>query len=595
MRNEKEQSRNEGTGRRIVINWMSKVGKSFLGVLVFALWIESVSADDTPPIIRSVAIEIKEVFDDSSKGSFYDFVNRAKISTRESVIRQELLFKEGDPFNEFLVEESARNLRALPFIRRVAITPTIDGDNVDVHVSVQDTWTLLPFFSFSTGGGQDKRLIGLADSNLFGYGKRLEVLYADDEGREKVEGVWDDRRFMGNDQQLTVGHFYRSDGYRNAVFYGRPFRNFADTSAWSISSDFSDLVDRLFEAGDERYVFRHEHQEASVAYSFMRGEPESLIYRYSMGYEFLADRFSEADEEDFEDIDVDPDSVSRDPSLLAGDREFSGPFLALQRIERDFVAVNYLDRFERPEDFNLGNHLALKIHGAFDAFGSYEDALLISANDSDGILFAPGEFGRGEIGFTSRYEDGGFDNSIIRTRLKYFNVLGSKYIGDAFIGRHTLAAMLAVDYASGLDKDKELLLGADTGLRGYESRTFSGDKRIVGNFEDRFHLAEDVLRLFSFGGVLFFDWGACSREDFDELIGDELHADFGVGLRVGFPRSSGGSVLRVDLAFPLRDGPDGSSEFELRILVTGGQMFTPDLFTDSLEDKSSSVKVDFFE
>ncbi|MDD2943066.1 MAG: hypothetical protein PHC51_08895, partial [bacterium] len=62
-----------------------------------------------------------------------------------------------------------------------------------------------------------------------------------------------------------------------------------------------------------------------------------------------------------------------------------------------------------------------------------------------------------------------------------------------------------------------------------------------------------------------------------EILTDHLYSDAGVGLRLGFPRSSGGSVLRMDLAFPMRSSPAGDSDWQLRVLITSGQAFTASL------------------
>ena len=144
-----------------------------------------------------------------------------------------------------------------------------------------------------------------------------------------------------------------------------------------------------------------------------------------------------------------------------------------------------------------------------------------------------------------------------------------------------------------LDSDLEFLLGASNGLRGYEDRTFSGDHRALLNVEDRFHLVEDVYRLLSIGGAVFFDVGGTSRKGVSEIIGDQLYADVGFGLRFGISRSSGGAVLRLDVAFPLREGPDGSQFLEPRILLSSGQLFSARLPSESLRSQAATVSAGF--
>ncbi|MCB0324797.1 MAG: hypothetical protein KDD69_14540 [Bdellovibrionales bacterium] len=552
---------------------------------------ESVGTDR--PIIRSIQIEVREIFDESNLGFFYDSVNSLKASTKEEVIRRELLLKEGEPFDDFLLDESERNLRSLPFLRRISITPLRDGPYVDLLVSVQDTWTLFPFITLSSGGGTSRQAVGVTEGNLLGYGKRLELLVADDEGREKIEGVWDDRRLLGTYHRLTLGQFIRSDGERTAFSVGRPFRSLVEPTAWSLNSDYFDLVGRLFEAGDERYIFRQRHTSVAGGYTISKGDPEELLRRYTFGYEYLDDDFSQADEQDFEDINLDPASVTQDPSLLADDRQFSGPFVAYQQIEPDFLSINFVDRFERVEDFNLGNELNLRLNAAPDLFGSRRDTWLVRASDSDGWRITPTSFIRGEVAVSSRYQSGGFDNSLIEGVVKYYNILGAKFIGDTYIGKHTIASSLSVDWGEDLDRDVELLLGARDGLRGYQDRTFTGDQRLVLNLEDRFHLVEDVYKLVSIGGAFFLDAGGTSRSGLADIVKDNLYADVGFGLRFALTRSSGGAVVRIDFAFPLRDGPDGSGVGEPRILFTSGTLFGARLPSERLSSQAEAVSAGF--
>ncbi|RMD87978.1 MAG: hypothetical protein D6808_00500, partial [Candidatus Dadabacteria bacterium] len=109
------------------------------------------------------------------------------------------------------------------------------------------------------------------------------------------------------------------------------------------------------------------------------------------------------------------------------------------------------------------------------------------------------------------------------------------------------------------------------------------------NLEDRIHIADDILKLVSFGAALFVDVGGTTTGQYGDIFSERLYSDVGFGLRFAFPRSTGARVFRIDVAFPLRDGPDGSSSFEIRLLATGGQLF------DALlgSEKSGATEVNF--
>lgn len=543
--------------------------------------------------IRTITIQIREIFDEADLNGIYRTANDLKISTREKVVRRELLFKEGEDYDQFLIEESVRNLRTQGYLRSVLITPKPNGDGVDVEVIVQDTWTLIPQVSFSSGTGRERKSVGLSESNLLGYGKRFEMLFEKDESRETIEGVWVDPRVWGTSNELVAGYFDRSDGERSLLSFGHPFRSLVDPRSWSATSDISDTIGRLFENGDERYIFRQKQTEVGLRYTLAQGHAEQLVRRYSVGYDYIESNFSQADQKDYDDLDLDPAEVSNDPALLAEDRRFSGPVLNYQEIQPEFISMNYIDRFDRVEDYNLGEEVSVNSHFAPDFLGSRGNTYLFSANRSEGRKFSDSSFARGEFGVASRIDSDGFANTLARTELRYYNVLGSLSTQRLWLGRHTMASSFFLDYGDDLDADREFLLGADNALRGYKARTFSGDKRLALNVEDRVHLLDDVFKLVSVGAAVFIDAGGATDEAFGTIFTDHFYSDVGAGLRFAFPRSSGGKVFRIDIALPLRDGPDGSGQFEPRVIFAGGQLFGSRLRSETLGPEKASVAVGF--
>ena len=543
--------------------------------------------------IRNIEIQVRDVFDDPDSGYFYKTANRLKISSRESVIRRELIFKSGEPYDKFVVDESLRNLRRLSFVRDPRIITNVDGDHIDIVVSVQDTWTLFPQIGWSSGGGDNKTSIGIAESNLLGYGKRLELLYAKDDGIKNQQAVYEDDLFLGSRDRLLLGQFLRSDGYRSVASFGRPFRSLVEPSAWVINGEGFDLVEKLYQDGDERYIFRQKHFDINGGYTISKGTADELLRRYTFGYDFQQDTFSPADEDDYKDVDVDPNDVSHDPNLLAEDRRFSGPFVSYRQIKPEYISLNYIDRFDRVQDFNLGQELFVKSGYAPEALGSASNNVFFAFSASEGRKFSDTAFIRGGLGGSTRIEPDYVQNTILQAESKYYNVLGERCFLGVPIGRHTLASSFLALYSADLDKDQEFLLGATTGLRGYKSRTFTGDSLMLLNLEDRFYLVDDVLKLFSVGGAFFADIGGTSTEGLGDIIKDRLYADVGYGLRIGFPRASGGTVWRIDVAYPLRDGPDGSNQGEPRFLFTIGQVFSGNLRTEAPDAKQAKADIGF--
>ncbi len=543
--------------------------------------------------IGEIRVSIDDIFDEKNTSAIYHVANGLKIKTQDQVVRRELLLKEGAVFDDFLLKESERNLRTLGFLREVRIVPHETAGVVNLEVLVRDTWTIIPQFSFTSGTGNQKLAAGIAESNLLGLGKRVEFLYEEDNNRQSYSGLYDDNRVWGTYNKLLAARFQRNDGHETLLLFGKPFRSLVDTVSWSTEIDASDTIGRLFENGDERFIYRREHAVYAAKYAIARGDPKKSVGRYSLGYRYEEDYFTAADEQDFADLDLDPNSLNQDPALLAEDRRYTGPTFTYEEIEPDYITMNYIDRFDREADYNLGSEFAASGFLAPDFMGSSDDALHFSLNQARGYKFSSSSFVRGEIGAGSRIEEDGILNSLFRTEIKFYNVLGLLQLGSQSLGRHTIAAGLALDYGYDLDNDREFLVGADNGLRAYDAKTFTGDKRLILNLEDRVHLIDDAFQLVSIGAAAFIDAGGSTRESFSNLIGDHFYSNVGVGLRIAFPRSTGGRVLRIDVALPLRDGPDGTGAFEPRLIFSGGQLFNSFLRSETAGPEQATVGIGF--
>ncbi|NDC37517.1 MAG: hypothetical protein EBZ48_05645 [Proteobacteria bacterium] len=541
--------------------------------------------------VRSITVVVRDIFDEPNPTSFYRTANSLKFTTKESVVRRELLVKEGQEYDQFKVEESIRNLRALGYLSNVEIIPKVDGDAVDLEVRCQDTWTFIPTFGYSSGTGSNNLQAGLSESDLLGHGKRAEFLYREQDGRKGYEAVYDDDRLWGSSVSFVGGLFQRNDGHREVFELGTPFRSLSQKESWSLLGDESSTVGRLWQNGDVRYIYRQEKDDFGIRYSVADGEPEATVRRFSLGYYYSSARFSQADQGDYDDLNLDPDEVSNDPQELAENRRFSGPVLAFESIKSDFISLDYIDRFERVQDYNLGATFSASVQLAPEFLGSRDDAALLNANRSFGVRVGSRGFVRGEIGVNSRLANDRFENSLARAEVKFYRSFLPSYIDDLYVGRHTLASSVFIDYGDRLDRDREFLAGSDNLLRGYEANTFAGNKRVGMNIEDRVHFVDDIYDLVSMGGAAFFDLGGASNRALGTLLTRDLYADVGVGLRFAFPKSSGGRTLRIDLAFPLRDGPDGSGAWQLRAVLQGGQLFDSRLRSESLGAERSNIVV----
>ncbi len=550
-------------------------------------------------VISEIEIALTDIFDDVSAGSFYEKANSLKINTKAEVIQAELVLKAGEEFSDFAASESARNLRQLGYLTNVSIVATPDdtsftnlpSDTCTVTVKVQDTWTFIPTFGYSSGTGQKALSAGLSESNLLGLGKRAELLFREEDNRSSIEAVYEDPRVFSGEHRFLGALFHREDGERQVFQYGLPYRTLLDLESWTSSIDTGDTLGRLWQNGDEEYLFAQQRADLELSYSYALKRTPDRVKRAGLGWRFIEDSFSQATLSDYEDLDLDPNKVSNDPARLARNRRFSGPEFTYEVIEPDFVSAQYVDRFERVQDFNLGRQYLSSVMLAPSFVGSRNTTVLANGNFSQGYRFSDSSFLRGEAGIASRYSSGQFANTLARMQFFAARGFAPTFVKDRPFGSHTLVGRFFFEYGDRLDRDRQLLVGSDNSLRGYAEKSFGGDKRFVLNIEERINVASNVGQLVTVGAAAFLDVGGATYSNLSTLVGDQLYSNVGVGLRFAFPRSSGGRVFRIDLAFPLRDGPDGSNQWEPRLLFSGGQLFDGLLRSERVGAEKSNVEV----
>jgi hypothetical protein len=114
----------------------------------------------------------------------------------------------------------------------------------------------------------------------------------------------------------------------------------------------------------------------------------------------------------------------------------------------------------------------------------------------------------------------------------------------------TLAGSINWRSGARMDAPYQLLLGGDTGLRGYAANRFEGNQRLVMNLENRIFTPIRIL-FYHLGFVMFADAGYVWRPG-DTPTPSDLHADFGLGGRIYNGRAAIARVSRFDIAWNLR-------------------------------------------
>lgn len=115
------------------------------------------------------------------------FLNKTHTNTREFIIRNYLLFSEGEQLSPLQISESERLLRRLPFIddARIIILPASPG-NADIHIVTRDVYSLGLSASFD---GLKAGRVDIFERNLFGLGHELTFSVPYNYGRDYPPGT----------------------------------------------------------------------------------------------------------------------------------------------------------------------------------------------------------------------------------------------------------------------------------------------------------------------------------------------------------------------------------------------------------------------
>ncbi len=487
--------------------------------------------------IGRIILHKENVFDTSNpkeNNALYRLANRWHIQTRDSVIRQQLLFREGDRYSRRLVEESARLLRRNSYLYTAEIVPFhYENGVVDIEVRTRDMWTLNPGVSISRSGGENKTRMSLSESNLLGRGSRLRLAYVDDVDRQSTTVEFSDTNLGHSWASLYLGFSDMSDGYSSRVSLARPF--FALDARWTAGFDFLDdsREDRLYDLGNEVAEYQHETDYFSAFGGWSAGLQGDFVRRWTAGVVYDDQRFSEVEDPTL-------------PNVLPEDRRLLYPFIGFELLENRYETTTNRDQIGRTEDFFLGRSVTATLGYASDSVGSDRDSMIYSVNASQGF----GSIRRKALilaaGASGRIDDGESANAEVDIAARFYNQISSKRL---------FFMTVAARFGHNLDLDNPIELGGDSGLRGYPLRYQSGDKSLLFTIEQRYFTDWYPFRLVRVGGAVFADVGRTWGEN--PVGGSSLGwlTDVGFGLRLGATRGGGRNVIHVDVAFPLDGDP----------------------------------------
>jgi hypothetical protein len=509
-----------------------------LAMALFALPAFAQTPDTDCKRIGSINVVRLDVFDTripEEDKALFRLANALHIQTRESTLKQVLLFKTGDAYDRRLLRESERVLRSTGYLRDATIQAVscVDGDAV-IEVVTQDVWTLKPGLSFGRKGGKNSSSFGIEESNLFGLGTQLGLDIQSGVDRNTRKLFYRDPLLGGRRLDLSGEYASNSDGKASALALERPF--YALDTRWAAGASLrrETRIDSTYEQGVVVGQYQARDRFAKLYGGVSAGLLNGWVTRWTAGWthdEHLAEPIV---------------SATTNTVAAPADRRLVYPWVGLELVQDEFRETHNQDQIGKTEDVALGWHVSALLGDARPAFGADRRATVFKLQVTKGLQPGTGQTLLFEGGASGRWEDEGLAGTIFSGSARY-------YLRQS--PRRSLYLAFATDRAVNPDADQQVLLGGDSGLRGYPLRYQSGKGRWLFTAEQRWYTEWYPWRLFNVGGAVFYDMGRAWDQNPRTQLPQGLLRDLGFGLRLGNSRSAIGNVVHIDLAFPLDGDP----------------------------------------
>lgn len=438
-------------------------------------------------------------------------LNSLNFRTRETTVRRNLLFREGDPIDPFRMAESERILRKLAFIRDARIIARRSPgsrDSADVLVTVRESWTLMLSGSPEEGNGVK---VSLTEQNLLGLGHQVSgAVTVIPNVSPRFDTKYSVQNIRGSFVNGRVGYVNMASekttdfglsrepvssvlGYAGGLDLRRTSIVVAD-SLPSTADNASDLIDLW--AGRQLHLGLRKQGIDRRRVLFVSGRVRRLKFTRR------------------------PPVT---PTTFYQYHDINHYLGSLALIQSRYYRTNLLYNFGRTEDIPFG-FLARVTYGLADeefTRSSYAATTLAAGQKIRGLGYGVGELRIGGYPKRGRIEQG-----VIRLRSLYFSNLmhSRKFRFRQFVG---------AEYTTGIHRsaDDTIDFNGDEAIRGVVyDRSVTGSKRLQLNLETVAFTPWRVQGVtFAFFGFADMDFiGSGSRS----ILAQDHYSGLGLGVRL---------------------------------------------------------------
>ena len=426
------------------------------------------------------------------------------------------------------LKELERHLRSQKYIKdsRVSYKEQLDI----VEIETWDNWSLMPTIDFGRKGGKNKYAIGIKDRNFLGLGIDAELESFTNDQRSGYKFSSHFPLFLSNNIDASIRFTSNDDGKSEAVFINKKFVSFDTQNAFHIGFNNFEQIDTQYKNGDVFSQYGHKQKLSTATWNWLKKDSANDTLRFGVGFT--------SEEHNFINTSNTPPLVN---VYIPKDREFNYPFFNVEFLQKDYRKLTNLNLINHIEDFNFGWHVSSKLG---TGLGSNSPSIIWQSSVAKGIDIFKNNYWfvtaslEGETYNSSNNES----RTLLSISNEYFHKINSKWGGYL---------KNVSKFSKGQFKDSPVVLGGETGLRGYPLQYQHGNNSTLFTMEARYYPQINLYKLLEVGGAAFIDTGKVFGQTQYAQSQSSWMTSVGLGARFYSTQTSEARVIHVDIVKPM--------------------------------------------
>jgi hypothetical protein len=573
-------------------------------------------------IVEGIDILTLEVFE--KRDPIPGFVNIFHATTRHYVIEREILLRRGERYRQVLIDDSIRNLRALPQLSLV-LTLTTEGSEpsrVRLVVITKDVWSLRPNWDLElTSGGLQSLSAQPAETNLAGTHQIVSGNFILQPDSLTLGAAYSNPRLAGTHVVVQPSANIilnvptdKPEGSYGGLIIGQPLYSPLTGWAWDAEAGWADYIGRRYSNAalvpyndpltNKSVPFAYRVSQYNTQYTLTRSFGWTTKHDLTFGVSVTKNDYPSTPQQLATalppcvsvpgphgsilacapyDVRALEDFIST--SIPVSDNRV-GPFFQYHTYSKTYARLLDIDTLGLQEDFRLGHDVYLNVYPVFHALGSSRDFVGFDGAAQYTVQLGDG-LARVAVESITEVQTSGECASHVGQIAPSGPVCDASIepalhlsSPTAFIGRFVFDAHLLYRFSNSLTQEEQL--GGDTRLRGYPAEYFAGYNVLDSNLEFRTRSVDiwtaqvGVVGFYDVGDA-FNTWATSKSGPLCQTGAAEGNfcpvQSLGAGLRVLFPQLDR-IAFRGDIGFPLGVGRTFPGVTPFSFFITLGQAFT---------------------